>query len=190
VNTSFDAAYRSDFTYNVTAGVGQFNGSYIHPYIEWLQSREPGTRLKILPFSTQTQACNIIANPNYSTAQSPIGCTGSLCQSYLLSGGLLMTTPWPPTNRAGSPSVVVKNVISQHIEFQEEVEPGVLFQEDDCSSYSDNGTTLIAMKFCIAPSRTSENSLGTGKIVQASSLPLTYRLSLRRCLCLSQRYSE
>jgi hypothetical protein len=139
--------------------------------------------VKILPFSTQTQACNVIANPTYSTAQSPIGCSGSLCQSYLLSGGLVLTTPWPPTNHAGSPAVVVENVVAQQIDFQQNVGPEASFEEADCSTYSDNGTTLIAMKVCVAPSRVAQNSLATGKIFQ--SIISTSDFFAKASLCVS-----
>jgi hypothetical protein len=132
-------------------------------YIRSLQSYQPGYPLEIMSYSTQALVYNLVVNSMHSIAQPPIACGGSDCGSYLLTGGLLLTTPWPSIGYSSSPVIKINNVIGRQIEFKRN--PGGVedLQYQDCTAYGDNGTSIIAIKFCIAQNRPSDGASVAGK---------------------------
>lgn len=71
VRTQLVVVYDSVNSYNVTAGVGQFNGSYIPEYLKQFQDTNDGYTLSVLPYSTTLTASNLVVNPMHSTAIDP-----------------------------------------------------------------------------------------------------------------------
>ena len=165
VQTSFETRFRAVEQYNVTAGVGPFNGSLVVPYISKQQRLQPNYLAKIMPYSTLAAVYNLIVNPMYSIVQQPVGCFGNNCSSYLMTGGLLLTTPWAPSRHYSSPMIILKDVPSRQFDFEQEILPNNFFQEEHCSTYSDNGMTIIAMKFCARHSPRVPGSLVAGRFL-------------------------
>jgi hypothetical protein len=161
VQTSFEVTYLPQSSYTAVAGVGPFNASLVTPYIQNLQSIQPNYPLKIMPYSIQAMATNIILNPLYSVVTSPVECSGYGCESFLMSGGLMMATPDVPPGYFDPEVTVLKSVLSRHLDFQQGIETGDVFQDDDCSLYDDN-STIIAMKFCLKKSYMKPHSMIAG----------------------------
>ncbi|KAF4609463.1 hypothetical protein G7Y89_g15853 [Cudoniella acicularis] len=72
--TSFDPIYK----YNVTAGVGQFNGSYVISYLQHLQDLEPDYPYIILPYNMLAIAYNLVGNSMHASVVPSIDKT---CES-------------------------------------------------------------------------------------------------------------
>ncbi|KAK3339693.1 hypothetical protein B0T25DRAFT_361876 [Lasiosphaeria hispida] len=97
VKTSRVTVHDTVLTYNVTAGIGPFNASYIDPFFEMLKSISPGHPYQVLPDSASALAYSLVVSPTKASASSPVWCSlDHICDSYFLSGGLVMTTPWLP----------------------------------------------------------------------------------------------
>lgn len=170
MQTNIDTVYQPDYFYDVTAGVGQFNGSLVAPYIQQQQQIEPDYKLKILTYSTQASVYNFVANPVHAVSQQPINCTEASCASYLFTGGLDLATPWPPTVYPSASVIKLAKIPSRQVDFRRGLAEGDVFEESDCSTYSDN-STIIAGRLCVAPSRTN-NSFIAGR---SDSDPLSSR---------------
>lgn len=150
VNTGIRTTYRSISQYNVTAGVGAFDPSMVSSYIRLRQNSQPGYTLKILDYSAQALVYSLLSNPVHATVQTPIACKAPECDAYLLSSGLYLSTPWPPTDHSTSPVVELHNLIARHLEFEKGPQIADIFDDNDCTAYGDNGATLIAIRFCLA----------------------------------------
>jgi hypothetical protein len=162
VDTNIIIAYKPAHTYAVTAGVGEFNGSMVAEYLQRLQSLVPSYQRAILPYSVQAVATTLVANQMHSLSQPSVACTGSKCNSYFLSGGLVLTTPWPSSEDPSYLFVKMQDVIGRHIDFKFGLEYGDALEDNDCTMYSDNGTTLIALRFCITRSKVDMGSYIAG----------------------------
>ena len=161
--TQLMTVYKSVQTYNVTAGVGQFNGSYVAPYLQQFQTTNPGYEYTVLPYSTIVTASGLVVNPMHSTAISPVTCDkGRTCHGYLISGGLIMTTPWPPTNWTSYPVVTIQKVPAIQIDFINGLYNDSFVDSEDCTVFGAD-EFLIGMKFCLANSRSSPGSVIAGK---------------------------
>jgi hypothetical protein len=102
----------------------------------------------------------------HPVAQPPITCSSnSECGSYLLTGGLLLTTPWPSVEYSSSPVIKIDNVIGQQIEFKRSPEGSKDLQYQNCRAYGDNGTTIIAIKVCIAQTGQSDGVSVAGESI-------------------------
>jgi hypothetical protein len=163
VNTDMTIEYESAHSYAVTAGIGAFNGSMVPIALNKLQSLSPNPHLTVMPYATQATIYNLVMNPLQSISINPVSCAGDECQSYLLTGGLYMTTPWPSTDFSSYPLIKIENVIGRQIDYRHGLNTGDSFENDDCKMYSDNGRTYIAMKLCIAKSKVYPNSSIAGK---------------------------
>ena len=162
--TKLEVVYESVMSYNVTAGVGPFNGSYVQEYLETVQKTDQGYRYVVLPYSTLITASNLVVNPMHSTAVDAVTCGDNrICNSYLLSGGLIMTTPWPPTNYTSYPVITIRDVPSIQIDFVRGVDNDTFNYAEDCSVFGEAGF-LIGMKFCLARSKSSVGSLFAGML--------------------------
>ncbi|KAK3315604.1 hypothetical protein B0H66DRAFT_347508 [Apodospora peruviana] len=149
LKTSLVTVYDTIDTYQVTAGVGMFRPEYVAPYFAFLSDLEPGYPYKLLPYSSYAVVYNLVANPIYSTVEQPIDCTGSGCASYLMSGGILMTTPWQPEGYPEHQSFRTHQTPTVQMEFQ--TGPGNdTYAEEYCEIYGADSGTLIAMRFCMA----------------------------------------
>jgi len=118
---------------------------------------------KVLPYSIQAIAYNLVTNPMYSTVFEPVHCTLPGCQSYLLSGGGMFTTPPFPSALKTSKVMVIPNVISRQVDFSPGLAHGDEFHPSDCTVYADEaGGTIIAAKVCIAHSLVNKGSIIAG----------------------------
>jgi hypothetical protein len=158
--------YAPVYTYNVTAGVGPFNGSYVRSYVQQLQNLDPQYKYQVVPYSIYAIVYNLVVNPMHSLVSSPVRCgAGTACDSYLLTGGLVMTTPWPPINYTENPLVEIYNASATQIDFERGLRPGDAFSDaDDCSVYG-APDFLIGMQVCIAESRVAPGSIMAGESI-------------------------
>lgn len=150
------------YTYNVTAGVGPFNGSYVGSYIQGLRDLAPDYKYQVVPYSNLAIVYNLVVNPMHSLVSPPINCKGNLCDSYLLTGGLVMTTPWPPTNYSEHPVVEVYKAPATQIDFERGLHQGDSFSNADCSVFGADGF-LIGIQLCVAESHVASRSYMAGK---------------------------
>ncbi|EXJ61433.1 uncharacterized protein A1O5_11749 [Cladophialophora psammophila CBS 110553] len=163
--TQLKVVYDSVSTYNVTAGVGQFNGSYIPEYLQQYQQTNTGYEFVVLPYSTVVTASNLVVNPMHATAIDPATCEGGMvCNAYLISGGLIMTTPWPPTNYPLYPVVTIPGVPSLQVDFVRGIHNDTFIDSTDCQVFGQQGF-LIGIKFCLARSQSAVGSLFAGIFV-------------------------
>jgi hypothetical protein len=161
--------YESVNSYDATGGVGKFNGSYIPEYLQRYKNSNRAYSPAVLPYSTVNTASNLVVNPMHSTAISPIVCgEGRVCHSYLLSGGLIMTTPWPPTNYSSYPVITLRRIPAIQIDFVRGIHNDTFDDAEDCEVFGDEGF-LIAMKFCLARSLSAPGSLIAGKLERVLS---------------------
>ncbi|KAK8008211.1 hypothetical protein PG991_010762 [Apiospora marii] len=148
-NTEIATIYDTALTYDVTAGVGPFNSSLVQPYLDKINSLDPNYQYGVLPYNDFTVAYNLVTNPTYATSSHPIQCENTLytdCFSYLLSGGIVMTTPWPPRSDLDYPLIRLENVPSIQIEFQKPHDNE--FADTECDLFRGPGGQTVA--FCVA----------------------------------------
>ncbi|KAK0649223.1 hypothetical protein B0T16DRAFT_326601 [Cercophora newfieldiana] len=152
--TSLVVVFDTAHSYEVTAGFGPFNASYIDPFFDRLASLAPGYPFSTLPYSFYGPVHDLITNPFYTTTVEPTQCQAleddgsSQCAAYLLSGGVAQLAPWVPTGYADHPQILVKNVPAIHAEFSA-LPAGNTFDATACQLFGSN-TSKIAIKFCLA----------------------------------------
>ncbi|KAK0639502.1 hypothetical protein B0T16DRAFT_463169 [Cercophora newfieldiana] len=152
--TQFITLYDRAFSYNVVAGVGVFDGSYIQPFLDRLKSLQPDYPHQIVPYSHYEIIQNLVSNPLYSifspSAQCPIAPLTGSCASYLLSGGIMMAEPFlPRTIEYPSHSVVkLDRVPSVQLDFTP-LPQGYAFLDSDCDVFGEAGI-LFAIKMCVS----------------------------------------
>lgn len=159
VKASIVTAYDQVHEYNVTAGVGQFDGSYIPRYMEMLKNLSDGYRPQIVPFSVLSTVYSLVGNPMYGTNTAPLECDG--CDSYLLTGGVFLATPWMPTGYDAYPLVNIDRIQAIQLEFKGWMSEEDGFRNEDCDIYGSKGF-LIGIKMCIANSKTYPGSIIAG----------------------------
>lgn len=137
--------YDTAITYNVTAGVGTFNASYVAPFLDYLQLISPGYNYRVLPYNYYAVVFNLVIDPTYSGPSSPVNYFGDDF-SYLLTGGLQMATPWTPSGYEDYPLVKIEHIPSVQLDFSS-FETDV-FHNDDCSVYGQD-TTAIGVRLCV-----------------------------------------
>lgn len=164
VQTSVGVEYTPVYTYNVTAGLGPFNGSYVSSYISQLQNLVPEYNFTVVPYTVFAIVYNLVVNPMHSLVSRPIRCQGIDCDSYLMTGGLLMTTPWPPINHVDLPTIQIYNVSGIQIEFERGLPSGDGFVDTkDCSVFGADGF-LIGMELCVTKSKVNPGSMIAGML--------------------------
>jgi len=169
--TRLEVEYKSVKMYNVTAGVGEFNGSYIPEYLQQFQDNNAGYKHSVLPYSTVVTASNLVVNPMHSTAIDPVICNdGRACHGYLMSGGLIMTTPWPPIDYPSYPVVTIRNAPSTQIDFVRGIHNDTFVDSEDCLVFGADGF-LIGIKFCLARSQSAPGSLFAGTLKKLPDSP-------------------
>jgi hypothetical protein len=157
MTTVYDAGY----SYNVTVGVGVFNGSLIQPFITFLQSLSEDYEYQVAPYTYLSAVNSLISNPLISTISSPVSCAADDCQSYLITGGVEMATPWIPDIHHDFSLVIIENPPS--IQLNTTHSENYIFQEDECDLYGGVGYT-IGIKLCIAKEELSPGLLRAGKL--------------------------
>ncbi|KAK3995014.1 hypothetical protein QBC44DRAFT_390303 [Cladorrhinum sp. PSN332] len=150
--------------YDATAGVGLFEPSYVASYLEQLHSLVPEYPFQVLPYSASATAFNLVLNPLHSSGASAINCHDDIsCNSYILTGGISLTTPWVPQFASSNDLIKLSNVPSIQLEFDSR-EEHYEFLEADCSKYgADN--ILIGMMLCIRHDDEYPSSLVAGLFI-------------------------
>ena len=155
------------YTYAVTAGIGPFRSAYVDEYLGRLQAENRNYEHTLLPYSIMATAANLINNPIYSTATDPISCSpNERCSSFLMPGGLVTSTPWPPVGRAEYPTITIYHAPATQIDFVRILEQPESFNVSrDCLVYGSDGQDgfRVAMQFCLARSKTKRDALEAGK---------------------------
>ena len=88
------------------------------------------------------------------------------CNSYLMTGGLALTTPWPPVSHVEDPVILVESVPGTQIDFRRGLQRGDYIEEDDCDLFYQE-PYLIAIRFCLTRSRVRPGSFIAGKSTAA-----------------------
>jgi len=151
-------------SYAVTAGVGPFNASLVAPFFEDLRDLAPGYQFNTLPYSYYGLVNDLITNPFYTTTAEPVQCQAAKedgaddCAAYLMSGGVMMTTPWIPTGFPDHPQILVENVPAVHVEFSP-LPTEKSFDDASCRLFGSN-TTRIGVKFCLSQSAPTKLDAG------------------------------
>ncbi|KAI1114517.1 hypothetical protein F5Y14DRAFT_171521 [Nemania sp. NC0429] len=140
-DTSTLMVYDTATTYTVTAGIGPFNGSYVLPFINYLNTDFP-----TYPYSYSAPLYSLVNNPQWTTFIDPLYCGGKSCFSYLLTGGLLMVTPWMPLGYNEYPLVRIDSAPSIQMEF---LETPLTFSPSDCDVFGAEGVK-IGIQLCLA----------------------------------------
>ncbi|ORY14471.1 hypothetical protein BCR34DRAFT_560515, partial [Clohesyomyces aquaticus] len=162
IKASVITAYDPVFEYDVTAGVGQFDGSYISKSMENLKNVSPGYPFQIVPFSVIATVYSLVSNSMLAINAAPINCDG--CDSYLLTGGVMSATPWVPTGYDAYPLVNIERIPASHIQFRGGMSQEDAFRNEDCDVYGSGGF-LIGIKMCVAKSRAFPGSIAAGVFV-------------------------
>jgi hypothetical protein len=125
--TEMRTVYEPVFNYNATAGVGQFNGTNARVYTGDLQRKASGYPYAVVPYWMQAIVNNLVVKPLHSVASKPVpvaACAApddSSCDSYLLPGGLISSSPWPPTDYPLAPVIRFFDAPSMQSDFRREV---------------------------------------------------------------------
>ncbi|KAK8071283.1 hypothetical protein PG997_011486 [Apiospora hydei] len=145
---SVDTVYETALSYNVTAGVGPFNGSLVRPFLGFLDSLAPDYPYTTVPYNYYAMAGGLVAYPTFGVVAEPIYCNGAGCFSYLLTGGLEMAIPAVPQGYPEYPLVRIANAPAVQMEFthRKEYED---FNKRDCSVFGAPGTP-IGIQLCLA----------------------------------------
>lgn len=179
------------FTYNVTAGIGAFRGSYVASFLDELRTVNgisDNDNESILPYSIITTASNLVINAMHSVTSTPISCEGQnrRCNSYLLPGGLRMATPWPPTDNEDYPTITISNAPATQIDFLRNMEQEQMFDDtQDCLVFGSE-KYRVGIQFCLSESRTRPDALLAGKMIVADRITHT---NIARTIRLPKRHS-
>jgi hypothetical protein len=135
----------------------------VQPFIKFLDSLSPDYHYQVIPYSFYAVVYNLVGNSMFSTVTDPVTCHGDNCVSYLLSGGVLMATPWIPTGYPSYSLVKINDVPAMQLEFDSS--PGLdNFSDRDCDVFG-SGDTMIAIRFCVVKGGATPGSLRAGKIL-------------------------
>lgn len=160
------------YVYEVTAGVGGFNGSYVAPYLDGLQNSQPGYGHTIVPFDLMATSYGLIGDSKQTIIAEPAdefcGSVDDPCDSYLLTGGLLLTTPWAPTNYSSYPFINIYDLPATQVEFQRGIISDYVFSNSECAAYGANGI-LVGVRLCISNNPQQDGSYLAGMHFPSSS---------------------
>ncbi|KAK8102430.1 hypothetical protein PG984_015576 [Apiospora sp. TS-2023a] len=145
---SINTVYETALIYNITAGVGAFNGSLVHPFLAFLRSLAPDYPYTTLPYNYYAMAGSLVVYPIFGVVVAPVYCKGSGCFSYLLNGGLEMGIPGVPQGYSEYPLVKIENAPAVQIEFTT-LKVFKEFDKRDCSVYG-APSTIIGIELCLA----------------------------------------
>ncbi|KAH9208078.1 hypothetical protein DL95DRAFT_312540 [Leptodontidium sp. 2 PMI_412] len=153
IKTSSRTEYYPVYTYEVTAGIGAFNGSYVLSFLDDLQNSQPGYNSTIVPFNLIAMSYNLVGNPMQATIAEPVddSCGGvtNPCDSYLFTGGISMTTPWAPTDHPSSPLINIYDLPAVQFDFKRDIGNIHVFLDNECGLYGSDGT-LVGVRLCIS----------------------------------------
>ncbi|KAI1846979.1 hypothetical protein JX266_006854 [Neoarthrinium moseri] len=163
LQTSQDVIYDTLNIHNVTAGVGSFQGSYVQPFIDFLQGTQEGYPYEVLPYGYYAPVYNLVINPMFSSLTDPIRCSGNNCYSYLLSGGLEMVTPWISLEDSSFPLIQIHDVPSIQLEYTS-LSDYHRFSSTDCSILGSPASS-IAARLCLSMDKSNAGTLNAGLFI-------------------------
>ncbi|KAL4872464.1 hypothetical protein BDV12DRAFT_193554 [Aspergillus spectabilis] len=131
--------YEPVFDYHATAGVGQFNGSYVSDYIRNLQNREVGYPYTVVPYWMQAIVKNLVTSP---CIRFPV----YLYQSLRALG------------------MTIGNVSPIQLDLRSEISQEDLFSNDDYNIYGAE-TSWVGIRVCVSRSQTVNDSIAAGLFV-------------------------
>lgn len=153
-------AYIPTDTFQVTAGTGPFNGSFVEPFLDSIGN--------VVPYWALASTYNFIVNPLFSIPSSPISCLskGIQCDSYLFPGGTYLMYP-PLINPPPSvdSTVIIYDAPGTQIDFSRGLDATDQFISQDCIVYGNNNSR-VGVEFCLAASQASEGSILAGRLSQ------------------------
>ena len=155
VKTSTITAYNHKHTFNVTAGTGQFNGSFVESFLESFGN--------VVPYWALASTYNFVTNPLFSISSRPISCPGraTQCGSYLLPGGTYLMYPQPSPQPLVDSTIIIFDAPGTQIDFAQGLDASDQFLSQDCIVYG-NDNSLVGVEFCLAMSQSSEGSVIAG----------------------------
>jgi hypothetical protein len=153
VNTSVATVYDPILTFNVTAGAGSFNGSFVKPTLQNVGGR--------ISYWILASAYDFIMNPQFSVMASPVSCSGG-CDSYIFPGAVWSMNPAVPDDAPANSMVTIYNSPASQMEFRKGLSDGDRFSEQDCTVYGES-TGPIGAEFCLARSQAYEGSIIAGE---------------------------
>ncbi|KAF2122772.1 hypothetical protein BDV96DRAFT_639340 [Lophiotrema nucula] len=162
IRASVITAYDVTQTYDVTAGVGQFNGSYVSSYLDMLKGINPEYNYTIVPSEHLLNSYSLVGSSMHSMSVHPTSC--QTCDSYLLPGGIYMTTPWPPEGHEEYPLIDINDAPALRVDFERGMDAKDGFTDEDCSTYG-SPPFLIGIKLCVSKSNAFPGSLVAGVYV-------------------------
>jgi hypothetical protein len=155
VNTSFGPVYNATFAFNVTAGTGKFDGSFVAPTMKAYNGN--------VTLWTLATASTFLKTSQYSTSIDPINCAeeNSKCESYLLPGGVRSILPNPPVSNL-DPIVLVHDSPASQVEFAIDLKGRDQFSSEECIVYGDK-KYLVGVEFCLAHNSALPGSIVAGE---------------------------
>ena len=157
VKTSVITAYSPIDTFNVTAGTGKFNGSFVEPFLESIEN--------VVPYWALASTYNFVKNPLFSIPSQPISCPnrGTQCDSYLFPGGTYLMYPQPSPPPSANSTIIIRDAPGTQIDFAQGLDASDRFLSQDCTVYG-NENSVVGVEFCLAMSHVSEGSVLVGRL--------------------------
>ncbi|KAI1868845.1 hypothetical protein JX265_006824 [Neoarthrinium moseri] len=143
--------------------VGPFQGSYVQPFIDFLQGTQEGYPYQVLPYGYYAPVYNLVINPMFSSLTDPIRCSGNNCYSYLLNGGLEMVTPWISLEDSSFPLVHIHDVPSIQLEYTP-LSDYHHFESTDCSILGSPDSS-IAARLCLSMDKSNPGTVNAGLFI-------------------------
>ncbi|GAB7354876.1 hypothetical protein MBLNU459_g5518t1 [Dothideomycetes sp. NU459] len=153
--TSTVTAYNNTDTFHVTAGTGQFNGSFVEPFLKSIGD--------VVPYWALASTYNFVTNPLFAIPSRPISCPGgeTQCDSYLLPGGTYLMSPQPSSQPSADSTIIIHDAPGTQIDFASNLDAGDQFLPRDCIVYG-NDDSLVGVEFCLAVSQVHQGSIVAG----------------------------
>jgi hypothetical protein len=157
VKTSVITAYNQTDTFHVTAGTGQFNGSFVESFLESIDN--------VVPYWALASTYNFVTNPLFSAPSRPISCPrrGTQCDSYIFPGGTYLMYPQPSLQPTADSTIIIYDAPGTQIDFALGIDASDQFLSQDCIVYG-NDNSLVAVEFCLAMSQASKGSILAGRL--------------------------
>ncbi|KAG4439159.1 hypothetical protein IFR05_005358 [Cadophora sp. M221] len=169
LKTSLRTEYDPVYTYEVTAGIGAFNGSYVRSFLDDLRNSQPGYNSTIVPFNLMAMSYNLVGNPMQATIAKPVddscGDVTNPCDSYLFTGGISMTTPWAPTDHPSSPLINIYDLPAVQFDFKRDIGNIHVFSDNECGLYGSDGT-LVGVRIYVCT-----NGIRNGECLTSTPAP-------------------
>ncbi|EXJ83373.1 hypothetical protein A1O1_06995 [Capronia coronata CBS 617.96] len=157
VETSTVTAYRCTERFDVTAGTGQFHGSFVEPFLE-----ENG---HVVPYWGLASTYNFVKNSVFSIPSHPISCPRRVaqCDSYLFPGGtyLMYPQPTPTSPLSTDAAIIIDHAPGTQVDFARGLDPLDGFLAQDCVVYGSD-SSIVGVQFCLAESQVSPGSVLAG----------------------------